>query len=120
MVWAKACEVGCAVARCPNLLSYYNQYWSHYAADRGSEDDGNLYYLVCYYGGPGYPEVPSNIIYRRPPYHRGRSCSYCPDEYPLCYSPYYYQPPNDNETDTDLAVGTGVDAGNTIGGLCCE
>ena len=71
------CEVGCAIAACPYklpIVPFYTYldylYLPYYKLP-------TPYLVVCNFG-PGNPDP------YQPPYINATSCSYCPDEYPLC------------------------------------
>ena len=82
MVWSKTCEVGCAIAECPNLnvSSYYENFLSTYGHYYDVELNDTTFLVICNYG-PGYTD---EIAHRSRPYWKGYPCTKCPYEYPLC------------------------------------
>ena len=102
MVYATACEVGCALAECPYLPPKDVAYFQSFAMDKNGLDVENpdTFLVVCNYG-PGLSE---NNIYKLRPYYQGRPCSRCPEEYSSC---------------DDGAVG-GQQGPRPDSGLCCE
>ena len=92
MVQATQCEVGCALAECPDLDipptdDYY--YFLNLLSDDYSDVamDTTPYLVVCKYG-PSYSE--SLRVTHRPPYKEGKPCSQCPRQYPLCNRTQHY------------------------------
>ena len=120
MVWARACEVGCAVSVCrpEDIYAGYKGDAKSDADPRGNGNDGNdfLYMLVCVYGA-GFPDD-LDILDRRP-YLRGESCTRCPDRFSNCISSSQKPSPPRNRT---------FGAGDEINGkgeeyiynLCCK
>ena len=109
MVWSKACEVGCAIAKCSGLAGPFKRFYgeSHY--------DGPLYLLVCVYGA-GYPENTENMFYFKHPYRAGPPCRDCPPLYPLCQpNPFVSSEGHGND---ELQVHG--DSTTIYGGLCCK
>ena len=114
MVWADACEVGCAIVNCPSLSDLY---YYHFLYDPFSDEvtPGTAYVMVCVYG-PGYP----SDIYNRPPYISGAPCSSCPDQFSQCEeSTYHSSPPQYARDYLPAAIGAGLEDA-ALGGLCCE
>ena len=120
MVWADACEVGCAIVSCPSLsdLYYYHFLYDPFSDDGDSTHPATAYMMVCVYG-PGYP----SDIYNQPPYTRGTPCSECPDQFSECEeSSYHNSPPQYRQYVEDhlqLATGAGLED-TLLGGLCCK
>lgn len=136
MVWAKASEIGCAIAECSSdLYSYFYHYFYYYYLHQyhyyrsGSENKvyigdnpetykGPIYFLVCNYG-TGVPEDPFHAVHQYRPYLRGLPCHYCPKEYPSCdYRPYYYHYPPPYGPDISGYASTQVygDTGTSVDG----
>ena len=114
MVWADACEVGCAIVNCPSLS---NLYYYHFLYNPFSDDYTNpatAYVMVCVYG-PGYP----SDIYNQPPYIHGPPCTQCPDQFLECEeSTYHNSPPQYVQNYLLQATGAGLEG--ALGGLCCK
>ena len=116
MVWAGACEVGCAIVECPSLSDLY---YYHYIYNPFSEEEypETAYLMVCVYG-PGYPTE----IYNNRPYTPGEPCSECPDQYSECDDDHYQrsQPQYYNDIIWPVTgAGLGIDD-TQPGGLCCK
>ena len=115
MVWAEACEVGCAIVNCPNLSDLY---YYHFYYDPFSDKivPYTAYSIVCVYG-PGFPKY----IYHNPPYITGEPCTQCSEQSSECEdsaSMHYNSPPQyQRYMRYDV---TGAGAGIDEGGLCCE
>ena len=101
LVNAKTCEVGCAIAHCPDVHSY--SYYHHYLAHNGGHPGANNLLVICYYG-PGYSEDYHTYLHKLRPYLIGPPCSRCPEQYSECDAP------------SRGAVGSQ----STTAGLCCE
>ena len=119
MVQATQCEVGCAVAECPDLDipptdDYY--YFLNLLSDDYSDVamDTTPYLVVCKYG-PSYSE--SLRVTHQPPYKEGKPCSQCPHQYPLCTrtQPYGYNTSLDRG---EKAQGNSEE--RFTPGLCCK
>ena len=121
MVWAEACEVGCAIVNCPSLsdLYYYHFLYNPFSDDDNGANPATAYVMVCVYG----PSFPSDI-YNRPPYVHGTACSQCPNQFSECEENSYY-PPRQYVLQHYLqyrhqqATGAGLEDVN-LGGLCCK
>ena len=85
MVWARACEIGCALSVCrPEEI--YNDLDEGDPRPEGANGQGidRLFMLVCVYGAgfPGDADLGSYY-----PYWAGEPCSECPrDRFPLCFN----------------------------------
>ena len=114
MVMAKVCEIGCAIAACEELYDYKSYTNSLVANSVPMDPKGPTYLVVCLYG-PGYYEDQRYGLYRSRPYRRGRPCSKCPEDFPLCDvsdpDGYESEPEKYNQ-----AVGT---QRRPTSGLCC-
>ena len=102
MVWARACEIGCAIALCPD--------------DVGPSGKSGPYsqLLVCAYG----PRFPMTLENSRPPYQAGRgrnarSCQHCRNGFRVC----------DTIDEPDYGKASappGIKAMGDVGNLCCK
>ena len=101
MVCATVCEVGCAIADCPNLATDKYSYYQHFAKDKAglNVESSDTFLVVCNYS----PALAENNLYKIRPYYKGQPCSRCPDEYDEC----------------DAGV-TGDQQVGPDSGLCCE
>ena len=99
MVWARACEIGCALAKCSN---------SELIRTSGSSESSSNYLLVCAYG----PHFSNALQSNSRPYQRGgTSCQHCPNRFNECGDisrPTYSSPP------------AGFMATEPITNLCCK
>ena len=82
LVNAKTCEVGCAIANCPNVHSY--NYYHHYQLAYNNGESGPTDYLVVCYYGPAFSEDYHTYLHKLRPYLIGSPCTKCPEEFPLC------------------------------------
>ena len=113
MVWASACEVGCAITECSGLQDDYNSYYNNYYSYHNHNSP--VYLLVCVYAGD-YPENVDHLFYHQHPYKAGPPCSDCPPLYPLCNpNPYFIHGDSAAASQLELGIATGG-----IGGLCCK
>ena len=116
MVWARACEVGCAVSVCRPEDIYGDAKPDADPRGNGKIGDGNdfVYMLVCIYGA-GFPGN-FNLFGRRP-YLYGEPCIDCPNRFSSC-TPSYKKPspPQNLIIDAKNVVGKGEEFYN----LCCK
>lgn len=109
MVCSTACEVGCAIAACPDDSPKVP-----YIPDPSYSDakDSSTFLVVCRYG-PGFDS--EEPIYKLRPYWKGRPCSKCPKGFDNCDVPGYYAP----APSMDSSVVGGEQIPPPVGGLCC-
>ena len=113
MVCSTACEVGCAVAACPNLSPDVPYIPDMPNSPSLSDPKGSNFLVVCKYG-PGFDS--EEPVYKIRPYWKGRPCTKCPKGFDRCYLPDNYAPAQ--------SMDTGLVAGEQMpppppGGLCC-
>ena len=113
MVWARACEVGCAITECSGLQEDYNRYYRNYY-NHNDPHEGSVFLLVCVYGG-AYPDSVEDLLYSHHPYRAGPPCRDCPRRYPLCDPNPFFIHGDTAIASQDLPVQFGG-----IGGLCCK
>lgn len=112
MVWAKSCEVGCAIAECPNLYGYiyYPYFLAALSLLENSPDPPIPHLVVCNFG----PGLSDDHLYHIRPYKKGLPCYHCPEAYPLCDRTHYgYYTPLGSQPTTD------EDVESYLTGLCC-
>ena len=123
MVWALACEVGCALSVCrpEQIYDDLNEGDPRPGADgQGGQILDRLFMLVCVYGA-GFPGDDDLANYR--PFRAGEPCSECPrDRFPLCLNESSASPANPLQA-VDLTFGAGGEEPVThaqLPNLCCK
>ena len=121
MVWARACEVGCALSVCRPEEIYDDLNEGdprpEGANGQGSQILDRLFMLVCVYGA-GFPGDADLSSYD--PYQAGEPCSECPeDRFPLCLDDI--PSPGSPAATMDLAFGAGgAPTHAQLPFLCCK
>lgn len=112
MSCSTACEVGCAIAECPNLTPDDYHFLLNFVG--GERDvERTTYLVVCNYG-PGFEEP----IWKFRPYKKGTPCSKCPPGLPVCDSVSTI--PNIYHTSLMGDYVVGAEEETSIPGLCCN
>lgn len=115
MVCATACEVGCAIAECPNLSMDDSPIVPEVPPNYMDSDSIPTYLVVCRYA-PGFDS--EEPVYKHRPYWKGWPCTKCPKGFNLCDEVPSTRPMTGYAPLIDSVAGA-EEMPPTIRGLCC-